>query len=185
VLVASADAAVIDFRRYPRGTGVMLASELARVAAPAALISRVRHDAPIGSLSRRWQPDVTTTVVTHMCHPAVGATPPGGRVVVIVDGGTVSQGEHAVLYLKAALPHLIIVGQRTAGANGNATSILLHADARVLLTGLGVQWPDGHELQRVGIVPDVEVTRTQEGVRLGIDELLVEAVRVARGQGEA
>ncbi len=185
VLVASADAAVIDFRRYPRGTGVMLASELARVAAPAALISRVRHDAPIGRLSRRWQPDVTTTVVTHMCHPAVGATPPGGRVVVIVDGGTVSQGEHAVLYLKAALPHLIIVGQRTAGANGNATSILLHADARVLLTGLGVQWPDGHELQRVGIVPDVEVTRTQEGVRLGIDELLVEAVRVARGQGEA
>ena len=178
--IAGARAAVIDLRGYPNATGALLASRLARRPEAAARVAAVRRDAPIGSLARRWQPSTTVVTTTHVVNPAVGSTPPAGRLVLLVDVGTISQGEHTVLLLKAAVPEAVVVGQRTAGANGNATSVLLHADARVLLTGLGAAWGDGTTLQRVGVVPDVPAERSIDGVRKGVDELLVTALDVAR-----
>ena len=45
-----------------------------------------------------------------------------------------------------------------------------------MISGIGVFYPDKSPTQRVGIVPDIEVSPTVEGIRTGRDEVL-EAVR--------
>ena len=41
-----------------------------------------------------------------------------------------------------------------------------------MISGIGIYYPDGIETQRVGIVPDIEVHPTIEGIRQGRDEVL-------------
>ena len=45
-----------------------------------------------------------------------------------------------------------------------------------MISGIGVYYPDGEETQRIGIVPDIEVKPTVEGIRTGRDELLERAI---------
>ena len=46
------------------------------------------------------------------------------------------------------------------------------------MTGIGVYYPDGRETQRVGIIPDIEIKPTIEGLQLKKDELLEKAIAV-------
>ena len=50
-----------------------------------------------------------------------------------------------------------------------------------MISGIGVFYPDRKPTQRVGIVPDIEVRPTIEGVRQGRDEVLERALRVVLG----
>ena len=47
-----------------------------------------------------------------------------------------------------------------------------------MISGIGVYYPDGTETQRVGIVPDIEVKSTIEGIKKGKDELLEKAIEI-------
>jgi C-terminal processing protease CtpA/Prc len=47
-----------------------------------------------------------------------------------------------------------------------------------MLSGLGVFYPDRRPTQRVGIMPDVVVTPTIEGIATGRDEVLERAVEL-------
>ena len=49
-----------------------------------------------------------------------------------------------------------------------------------VISGLGVYYPDGEETQRIGIVPDIEVKRTIQGVREQRDELLEKAIELIK-----
>ena len=51
-----------------------------------------------------------------------------------------------------------------------------------MISGIGVFYPDKKPTQRVGIVPDIEVTPTIEGIRAGRDEVLEEALRQILGR---
>jgi C-terminal processing protease CtpA/Prc len=46
------------------------------------------------------------------------------------------------------------------------------------MTGIGVYYPDGTETQRIGIIPDIKVKPTIEGIRAGKDEVLEKAMEV-------
>jgi C-terminal processing protease CtpA/Prc len=74
-------------------------------------------------------------------------------------------------------PEAKVFGSQTAGADGNVSTLDLPGGIRTRLTGIGVYGPDGAETQRIGIVPDVEVHPTIDGIRAGRDELLERAVR--------
>ena len=50
-----------------------------------------------------------------------------------------------------------------------------------MISGLGVFYPDHRPTQRVGIVPDVVVRPTIEGIAAGRDEVLEAAVGVIAG----
>jgi len=50
-----------------------------------------------------------------------------------------------------------------------------------MISGIGVFYADKHPTQRVGIVPDREVTPTIAGIRDGRDEVLEAAVREILG----
>jgi C-terminal processing protease CtpA/Prc len=110
---------------------------------------------------------------------AIEITPSGesykGKLVVLVNEITQSQAEYTALAFRAGL-RTTIMGSTTAGADGNVSSITLPGGLRTMISGIGVYYPDGKETQRVGIVPDIEVHPTINGIKNGKDELLEKAV---------
>jgi hypothetical protein len=73
-----------------------------------------------------------------------------------------------------------IVGQTTAGANGNRVALDLPSSLYIGWTGLHVTKYDGSPLYGVGVTPTVPVTRTLEGVAANRDELLGAALAIVR-----
>jgi C-terminal processing protease CtpA/Prc len=76
-----------------------------------------------------------------------------------------------------AMPNAIVVGSTTAGADGDVSLIHLPGQLSTLISGLGVFYPDHRPTQRVGIVPDIVVMPTIQGIAAGRDEVLESAVR--------
>src|SRR5262249_19229958 len=99
-----------------------------------------------------------------------------GKTVTLIDERTQSQGEHVGLGLDAACGTTFI-GSQTAGANGDITSFYLPGEIAVTFSGHDVRHADGRQLQRVGLVPHIEVKPTIKGIREGKDEVLERAIR--------
>lgn len=71
-----------------------------------------------------------------------------------------------------------IVGQPTAGANGNRVMLDLPSSLYIGWTGLHVTKDDGSPLYGVGVTPTVHMERTLAGVAANRDELLEAALAV-------
>jgi C-terminal processing protease CtpA/Prc len=98
-----------------------------------------------------------------------------GKVVILVNETTQSSAEfHAMAYQQS--PNAIVMGSTTAGADGNVSDIELPGGISTMISGIGVYYPDGRETQRIGIVLDIEVKPTIEGVKMGRDEVLERAI---------
>ena len=69
-----------------------------------------------------------------------------------------------------------IVGEATAGTNGNVNPFVLPGGYRVTWTGMRVLKHDGSRHHGVGILPTIPVTRTIKGVAAGRDEFLERAI---------
>ncbi|HEY2375965.1 MAG TPA: S41 family peptidase [Gemmatimonadaceae bacterium] len=85
-----------------------------------------------------------------------------------------------------------IVGETTAGTNGNIDPFTLPGGYRVVFTGMRVVKRDGTPHHGVGIKPTIPVSRTIAGVRAGHDEVLERAIqylstpaRITRGSSRA
>jgi C-terminal processing protease CtpA/Prc len=103
-----------------------------------------------------------------------------GKVVILVDEVSQSSAEYTTMAFRVA-PGAIVVGSTTAGADGNVSTIPLPGGLRTMISGIGVFYPDKAPTQRIGIVPDVRVEPTIEGIRVGRDEVLEEALRQILG----
>lgn len=103
-----------------------------------------------------------------------------GKVAILVDESSLSQAEYTAMALRAA-PRSVVIGSRTAAADGNVSRIPLPGGIQGLITGIGVFYPDKTPTQRIGIVPDIEASPTVEGIRQGRDEVLEEAIRYILG----
>ncbi|MCU1327465.1 MAG: family peptidase [Bryobacterales bacterium] len=73
-----------------------------------------------------------------------------------------------------------IVGETTAGTNGNVNPIELPGGYSMSWTGMKVLKHDGTQHHGVGIRPTVPVVPTQEGVAAGRDELLERALELLK-----
>jgi len=100
-----------------------------------------------------------------------------GKLVILVNELSQSQAEYTAMAFRAA-KNSIVIGSTTAGADGNVSRIQLPGGLRTMISGIGVYYPNGDETQRVGIVPDIKVEPTIEGIRRGRDELLEKAIEV-------
>lgn len=98
-----------------------------------------------------------------------------GKLVVLVNENSQSQSEYTAMAFKA-VDNSTIIGSTTAGADGNVSTILLPGGLRTMISGIGIYYPDGTETQRVGIVPDLVVKPTIEGIKKGRDEVLEKAI---------
>lgn len=100
-----------------------------------------------------------------------------GKLVVLVNEKTQSQAEYTAMAFRA-VKNSTIIGSTTAGADGNVSEILLPGGLRTMISGIGVYYPDGTETQRVGIVPDIVIKPTVDGIKNGKDEVLDKAIEV-------
>ncbi|MEM6701193.1 MAG: S41 family peptidase [Acidobacteriota bacterium] len=105
-----------------------------------------------------------------------------GPVAVLVDEVSQSSAEYTAMALSAD-DDAVVVGSMTAGADGNVSPLALPGGQRTMISGIGVFYPDKTPTQRIGIVPDIEVIPTPEGLRDGRDEVLEAALRHLLGDG--
>lgn len=106
-----------------------------------------------------------------------------GRVVFINVPPVVSYGETCMAMI-ADYKLAQLVGEPTAGCNGNANFLLLPGGFRVMWTGMEVLKHDRSPFYGTGFVPDFPVTRTLQAVKESRDEFLEKAIAVIEGAGE-
>jgi C-terminal processing protease CtpA/Prc len=102
-----------------------------------------------------------------------------GNVAFLTGPGAISYAE-SIMGIVEHYDLGTIVGQPTAGTNGVINPFELPGGYKVWWTGMRVRKHDGSQHHLVGIRPDVEATRTIEGVRAGQDEVLQTAFRRMR-----
>ncbi|MCP3979104.1 MAG: hypothetical protein GY716_07200 [bacterium] len=164
--LVDAEAIVFDVRSYPRVDVTTVLAHIAEraVACPPhykLVISAPDRVATTPARSRWW---VTPRL------PRVTA-----RIAFITGGEIISTGETFMSIVK----HYglgTIVGGATAGTNGGAYREALPGGYRFNWTGSRIVNHDGTQLHGIGVLPDVPVTRTRQGVADGRDELLDAAV---------
>ncbi len=99
-----------------------------------------------------------------------------GNFIILVNEYTQSQAEFEILIYSQA-PNVKIFGSSTAGAIGNWTPIYLPGDILTSISGNGIFQYDESPVQRIGIIPDIYLESTVEGIKDGRDELLQAAIR--------
>lgn len=100
-----------------------------------------------------------------------------GKLIVLVNELSQSQAEYTAMAFRAGA-NTTIVGSTTAGADGNVSTIVLPGGLSTMISGIGVYYPNGGETQRIGIVPDIEVKPTINGIKNGKDELIEKAIEI-------
>lgn len=101
----------------------------------------------------------------------------GGRVVFITDGRAISYAESFMSFV-GHYKLGEIVGEPTAGANGNVNPFTLPGGYSVSWTGMKVVKHDGSQHHTIGILPTVPCRRTLAGIVSGRDEFLEKALEV-------
>jgi len=102
-----------------------------------------------------------------------------GKVVVLVNENTQSSQEYTAMALKAGL-NTTLLGNATAGADGNITRFHLPGGILTSISGIGILYPDGKQTQKIGIIPDVFVEPTIDGIKKRKDALLEKAIEVIK-----
>ena len=94
----------------------------------------------------------------------------------MIDFKAISQAETACMMFKAYSNKVTFIGTPTTGANGNISTIYMPGGISFWFTSLDWHFPNGDQLQRIGIVPDIYVKETIEGIKLGKDQILEKAI---------
>ncbi len=102
-----------------------------------------------------------------------------GKLILLVDYRTQSLPEFNCLILKT-YKNTVIIGNQTAGADGNVTRVVYPGNYNILFSGLGIYQANGNETQRVGIPIDIRVKYTIKDFISGKDPILERAVEYAK-----
>jgi hypothetical protein len=171
-MIRQAKAVIFDVRNYPQNdaffyiTGPFLKR-------PAVInYSTVAMPAAPGMF--RWVPSPEIGHVNN--HPFAG------RVVILADERTQSQGEYSCMVLQT-IPGAITIGRATAGTDGVKTSIPMGGELTISYSGYGIYYPDKRQTQRTGIKIDIPVKNSMEAIAKGQDPILAEALKYVRSPG--
>jgi C-terminal processing protease CtpA/Prc len=97
------------------------------------------------------------------------------KIVFIIDGSAISYAESYMSFIEG-YKLATIIGQPTAGTNGNVNPFRLHGGYSIYWTGMKVIKHDGSQHHGVGILPNIYVNKTIEGIKAGKDEFLEKAI---------
>jgi len=100
-----------------------------------------------------------------------------GKIVYLVNESSQSALE-TIAWEGRINFHAILIGRPTSGALGRITWIPLPGKnrTRAAFSNFGLFSLDGTELQRKGIIPDIEAYPTMESIKAGKDEILSAAI---------
>lgn len=162
----STKAIIFDIRNYPKGTLEPIANEINTQSRPFVKFTIPDLNYP-GKYT--WNKPLE-----------IGKKNPDaykGWVILLANEDTQSHAEFTLMALQTA-PDVTVIGSQTAGADGNIVSVPFVGGFYTYFSGIGVYYPDGRQTQRIGIVPDIEVKPTLEGLKAGKDEVLEKALEV-------
>jgi C-terminal processing protease CtpA/Prc len=164
--LANTDAIIMDMRGYPQGTAWGIAPRLADAPGKLAAVFRVNWVSALGERGG---------ILREARIPVTDKPRYTGKTVLLIDDRAISQSEHSGLMYKAA-NGTVFIGSPTAGAVGDTTEMVVPGGIRIGFSGADEHWPDGRQLQRIGLLPDIEVKQTIEGIRTGRDEVMDKAI---------
>lgn len=170
--LATAPGVVFDLRGYPNSNHQVLSHLLTRpndahawIAAPR-VIRPDRPSAPTSWEAGGWDLPV---LQPHI----------GGRIAFLTGPGAISYAE-SVMGLVAYYHLGEIVGEATAGTNGDIAQISEPTGCNTFFTGRRVTKLDGSRHHLIGVSPTIPATRTITGVIAGRDEVLERALAYVR-----
>ncbi|MDA6069336.1 S41 family peptidase [Flavobacterium sp. AC] len=163
-------AIIFDLRNYPNGTYKEISNFLN--SKPKEFVVYTKPDLTYPGRYKWSQPSITGLENNDNYK---------GKIVVLVNEETLSQAEWTAMCFKTA-DNTTIIGSQTAGADGNVSDFDLIKAFYTRFTGIGVYYPDKHETQRVGIIPDIAVKTTIKGIQEGKDEILDRALEFIEAQ---
>ena len=175
----STEGLIIDLREYPiandfsvllsyimRGQEVMYAYKASQ-AVPGSFVKE-----------RQWAGNITPS---NPYYKQRGIYEYSGKVVVLIDQLTQSFPELYALVMEKS-DQVTLLGSNTLGSVANISLIPLPGGNTISFSSVGVTTTKGEKVQRVGVVPDIEVHPTIEGIREGRDELMEAAVKYIKEQ---
>ncbi|MBL8148890.1 MAG: hypothetical protein JNN15_03060 [Blastocatellia bacterium] len=165
---------IFDMRGFPKGTAWEIAPRLtdnSNVAAALFEIPTVMN--PESSTGEITDNKATSSFIQRL--PRTEKWRYRAKTVMLIDERAISQAEHTGLMLKAA-NGTVFIGSSTTGADGEVTNFYVPGGLLIHFSGSSVSYPDGKQLQRVGLTPDIEVKPTISGLRAGRDEVLEAAI---------
>ena len=120
-----------------------------------------------------------TFVITDSAYngPSKNGESYNGKVVVIVNSDTQSQGEFTTMALQSS-PNVSVIGSQTAGADGEVSTIVLPGGIYTRISSKGIFYPDNSPSQGTGVKINRIVKPTIKGIMDGKDELLEKAINI-------
>lgn len=167
-------AIICDARGYPRGnhefiTHLMQMDDTTTSWMQVPQIIYPDHENIAGYFKANWIPMMKAR------KPYLG----NKKIVYIIDGSAISYAESCLGYIEG-YKLAILVGQPTAGTNGNINPFDLPGGYTISWTGMKVLKHNGSQHHGIGILPDVYVTKTIQGIKEGRDEFLDKAIELAK-----
>ncbi|MEI6021797.1 MAG: S41 family peptidase, partial [Bacteroidota bacterium] len=162
-------AIIFDLRNYPNGTMYLIANHINAEKRP---------------FVKFTNPDISFPGIFHYTLPYYcgrkNKNNYKGKIILLFNETTQSHAEFTLMALETA-PNVKKIGSQTAGADGNVSMITFPGNYNTYISAIGVYYPNGRETQRIGIVPDIEVKPTIEGIIKGKDEVLEKAMEYING----
>ncbi len=174
---ASTKAIVLDMRGYPNGTAWAIAPHLTNKKTVYAASFR-RYSPMSMKMGNEYTENLT---IFKQSIPLPKQPFYKGLTVMLIDERTQSQAEHTGLFFEAA-NQTKFIGSQSAGANGDVTNFQIPGNITLYFSGHDIRHIDGGQLQKTGLVPEIEVHPTIEGIRNGIDEVLEKAIDYVNNQ---
>ena len=165
----SAKAIICDLRGYPRNNHEVINHLLS-----------VQDKSKWMFVPRIVSPDYENVSYTGLGWNMSPQTPHiSAKMIFLTGGGAISYAESFMGFIKH-YKLATIVGQPTAGANGNVNQFTLPGNYAIRFTGMKVKLHDGGQMFNLGIQPDVFVNQTINGISAGRDEYLEKALELIK-----
>jgi C-terminal processing protease CtpA/Prc len=100
------------------------------------------------------------------------------KIFFLIDGQAISYAESYMSFIEH-YKLATIIGQPTAGTNGNINIIKLPGGYSMWFTGMKVLKHDGSQHHGIGIIPNILVEQTITGIKENRDEILERAIAEA------
>lgn len=171
--IAKSRAVIFDIRNYPNGNSAFYG-----------LVRSMLEEPKVISTSLKMRPDQPGYFYWEPA-PALGSSnnsPYKGKVLILVDERTQSQGEYSAMTLQT-LPGSVTIGSQTAGGDGMVAFIPIGGKLAISYSGYGVYYPNKGIAQRKGVKIDIPVKKTITGALEGRDEILQKALSYLKLRG--
>lgn len=99
-----------------------------------------------------------------------------GKIIILTNENTQSMGEWFAMMLHQVNQRAVVLGNQTAGADGDEKQLNLPGGYQFIFTGNGIFYPDGKATQRIGIVPDIQFKPTVAEIATDADVQLEKAL---------